>query len=269
MKGVSLEELVNSPRAAITKIQSDRQSPFLTGVTHYPNLPPRLPVAQDYPRVSYRNGTLLFVAIPYFGRESKSSASFRRDPPIQIPIPDSRSQQERDAEKMTAYPIVDGDNGRPSSVSSLSLFQYKFPLQSDTKVFDKWQTMFDAEECQTAGGTEIEEELIVVHQALFMVLDDGLFFFLVSGSFYMLTFPLTATIAAFRSPSDIRPEHAPLYPMYCDSVGAYHALINIIYDLLRSTEFPIPQKFRQVVSELVRLPRPQKVENLFIILRNL
>lgn len=191
VKGVSLEELTNSPKAAITKIQSDRHSPFLTGVAHYPNLPPRLPVAQDYPRVSYRSGTLLFVAIPYFGRESKSSASFRREPPIQIQTPDSRSQQERAAEKLTAYPIVDGDNGRPSSISSLSLFQYKFPLQPDTKVFDKWQTTLDAEECQTVGGTETGEESIVVHQALFMVFDDGLFFFLVSSSFYMLTFPIS------------------------------------------------------------------------------
>lgn len=191
MKGISLEELINGPKASITKIQSDRHSPFLTGVAHYPNLPPRLPVAQDYPRVSYRSGTLLFVAIPYFGRESKSSASFRKEPPIQIQIPESRSQQEKAAEKLTAYPIVDGDNGRPSSISSLSLFQYKFPLQPDTKVFDKWQTVLDAEECQTAEGIDAEGELIVVHQALFMVFDDGLFFFLVSSSFYMLTFLLS------------------------------------------------------------------------------
>lgn len=246
-KGISLEELISSPKATITKIQSDKRSAFLMGVAHYPNLPPRLPVAQDYPRVSYRNGTLLFVAIPYFGRETKSSMSFRREP-TQIQIPDDRSQQEIIAEKLTAYPIVDGYNGQPPTNSSLSLFQYKFPLQSDTKVFEKWQTVLDAEE----GGTEAEGELIVIHQALFMVFDNGLFF-LVSNSFLLAYLPLLDTIAAFKSPNDLQSKNAPLYPMNCDSVGAYHALINIIYNILRSSEFSIPQKFRQIVSELVRL----------------
>lgn len=180
-KGASLEELINAPDAAIAKIKLDKHSAFLTGVTHYPNLPPTHSVAQVYPRVSYRHGTMLFVAIPYLGQEPQSSASFRKGPPIPIPGNNPRHRRVAAAEKLTAYPIV-GGNGQPASSSSLSLFQYKFPLQSDTTVFDKQQTVFDTEEWHPAGGAT-EGENLVVHQILFMVFDDGLFLVLVSCSF--------------------------------------------------------------------------------------
>lgn len=171
MRGISLEELISDPKAGITKIKYDKNSAFLTGVAHYPNLP----------RAAHRNGTLLVVAIPYLGQEPKSSASFRKEPPVPIPTTNSSPRLEKVAEKLTAYPIV--DNGQSFSNSSLSLFQYKFPLQSDTKPFDKWQTVLDADEWHTMEDAKTERELIVVHQALFMVFDDGLFFFLVIWCF--------------------------------------------------------------------------------------
>lgn len=167
MRGISLEELVNDPKAGITKIKYDKHSAFLTGVALCPSIP----------RAAHRNSTFLFVAIPYLGQEPKSSASFRKDPPVPVPNPNSIPRLERVAEKLTAYPIVDGDTGRHFSNSSLSLFQYKFPLRSDTKVFDKWQTALDGEEWHTTEDSRTEGDLIVVHQALFMVFDDGLFSF--------------------------------------------------------------------------------------------
>lgn len=166
MRGISLEELTNDPKAGITKIRYDKHSAFLTGVA-LPSLS----------RVAHRNSALLLVAIPYLGQEPKSSASFRKEPPVPIPNPNNIPRLERVAEKLTAYPIVDGDNGRPLSNSTLSLFQYKFPLRSDTKVFDKWQTVLDGKEWHTTEDSKTEGELIVVHQALFMVFDDGLFSF--------------------------------------------------------------------------------------------
>lgn len=173
MKGKSLEELISDPKAGITKIKYDKHSAFLTGVAHYQNLP----------RVAFCTGTLSVVAIPYLGQEPKSSASFRKEPPIPIPTTNNSPRLEKMAEKLTAYPIADGDNIHSFSNSSLSLFQYKFPLQSDTKLFDKWQTVLDADEWHTMGDSKTERELIVVHQALFMVLDNGLFFFLVIWCF--------------------------------------------------------------------------------------
>lgn len=245
MRGISLEELTNDPKAGITKIKYDKHSAFLTGVA-LPSLS----------RVAHRNSALLLVAIPYLGQESKSSASFRKEPPVPIPNPNNIPQLEKVAEKLTAYPIVDGDNGRPFSNSTLSLFQYKFPLRSDTKVFDKWQTVLDGEEWHTTEDSKTEGDLIVVHQALFMVFDDGLFSSLVRYHLNCSPCHLTETIAAFRAPNDIRPEYNALFPSYCESVGAYHALINIIYNTLRSSEALIPQKFRQMVSELVCIPLP-------------
>lgn len=256
MRGISLEELISDPKAGITKIKYDKRSAFLTGVAHYPNLP----------RVAYKNGTLLVVAIPYLGQEPKSSASFRKEPPVPIPTTNNTPRLEKMAEKLTAYPIVDGDNGQSFSNSSLSLFQYKFPLQSDTKSFDKWQTVLDADEWHTMEDAKTERELVVVHQALFMVFDDGSSLFLVIWCHLDCSpFHLTATIAAFRTPNDIQPEYTALFPSHCDSVGAYHALVNIIYNILRSSDVLIPQKFRQIVSELVCAQHPPLFGRLFII----
>lgn len=182
MKGVSLEKLVNDPKAAITKIKSNGHSSFLSGVAHYPNLPPRHRVAQQYPKVFYRKGTLLFVAIPYLGQEPVSTAHFREEP---SPLPNNIHKEglcNKVAEKLTAYHAVDNYPEDSSSNSSLSLFQYKFPFQPDMGVFNRFRTVLNADGQQTTAGTDErqatldidkKEELIAVHQIIFMVLDDG------------------------------------------------------------------------------------------------
>jgi hypothetical protein len=165
MKDVSLDSLVDDPKAAMVRVRSNRESDFLRGVTYHPNVPPKQLVSRPNPRLIYRPGTFLFVAIPYLGQEALSSAQFRKK---LLPPPGNNYIQDGIAGRLTAYHTVDNyATDRPSSNSSLNLLEYRFPLQGETPAFKEWQRVLEME-------TDGESTMAVVHQAWFMVFDNGM-----------------------------------------------------------------------------------------------
>lgn len=245
---LSLDELINSSKT--TAIKHSKRSKFLTGVSHHPRV--FYPVYSSNPKlpnISSKPKTLLFVSIPYLGHEPLRSAYIRRNPPPDTYDDSSQDMVDPEIKRLTAYHQLDslraGLDGEPSWNSSLSLFEYRFPSQSDTMVFDERQTVLNM------GGAN--EEAVVVHQAWFMVFDNGLLLDLVSLlALVILRFrDFAETIAAFRSPNDVQPEHAPLFPNYRMAHGAYHGLFNMIASILPSSEFKILHLFQERVSELV------------------
>jgi hypothetical protein len=58
------------------------------------------------------------------------------------------------------------------------------------------------------------------------------------------------TIATFRSADD-RSGNLPLFPSHCEALGAYYGLINMISNIMPSSEIKIPDKFSQRVSDIV------------------
>lgn len=160
MKGVSLEDLIDNSETAIEKVKSSPKSTFLKGITFYPNVPPKQFVSPV--RSYYSRDTLIFVAIPYLRQETLSRALFRKK--LQ-PLPENHPK-DGTAKSLTAYQFVDTDEtDTPSSSSSLSLLEYKFPSKTGTDGLGELQKVLE---------DESEGELTMVHQAWFMVFDNGM-----------------------------------------------------------------------------------------------
>lgn len=162
MRNVSLGELINHPKASITKLKSNEHSSFLAGVSYYPRVAPRQFVTSQFSRITYPLNTLIFVAIPYLSIESAASALSRKEHPS---LPNNNHLQDGVAERLTAYYMVDGHaKGRSFSNSSLSLFEYRFPSEDSPAAFNEWERV---------SNTETEGKPIVVHQVWLTALDDG------------------------------------------------------------------------------------------------
>lgn len=147
------------------KVKSNQDSTFLRGVTYHPNVPPKQIVSLRHPGLTYPSGTSLFVAIPYLGQETLAAANFRKSPPL---LSNDNYTQDGVAGRLTAYHTVDNNvEDKPSSNSTLNLLEYKFPSQSGKPAFEKWQEALEIEARESS-------RLTVVHQAWFMVIDDGM-----------------------------------------------------------------------------------------------
>lgn len=193
----------------MTKVKTNEHSSFLTGVSYYPRVPPRRLVSSSGRKIIYLPGTMIFIAIPYLGLESTTSALFRRNRPLSqsgtplpqsgmlpqsgiplpqsgmlpqsgTPLPQSATEQTQDetaknmAERLTGYHVV--DNLATACNSSLSLLEYRYSSKPNITAPDMWRN---------AAG-ETRSELPVVHQMWFMVFDDSSF--TISSSFFTYLF---------------------------------------------------------------------------------